>query len=89
MAPSQDTPVGNHCTSSKMKKNCLKMRLWVFYSPIHINTKFRIFLFRLAIQRMKEAVKCLEDFDLSAVDLKSGSHSGESVVIEEGALAAA
>jgi len=39
---------------------------------------------------MKEAVKCLEDFDLSAVDMKSGSHlAGEPVVIEEGALAAA
>jgi hypothetical protein len=48
------------------------------------------FRYRLAIQRMKEAVKCLEDFDLSAVDMKSGSNSdGEPVVIEEGALAAA
>ena len=42
----------------------------------------------MVIHRMKEAVKCLEDFDMAAVS-PAAVANGQPIIIEEGAMAAA
>ena len=48
----------------------------------------KYYIFRMVIYRMKEAVKCLEDFDMAACP-GTAVANGQPIIIEEGSMAAA